>query len=119
MNVIFLADDSAIAFDELCALREKVRHLRLELNQLKRSHANHVTNGQLMIREAAQRITSAIDAFAQHSKKEEEARSKRTSALAQAWALHLATLDKLESEIRLVKPYYMSWMPKASNIQTV
>ena len=97
-----ISEDSPIAFDQLCAVREKVRHLRLELNQLKRAHANHVTNGQLMIREASQRITSAIDAFAQHSKKEEDARSKRTSALAQAWALHLATLDKLESEIWLV-----------------
>ena len=46
------------------------------------------------------RICSAIEAFSQHAKKEEEARGKRTSALAQAWALHLATLDKLESEIR-------------------
>ncbi|XP_075250033.1 uncharacterized protein LOC142342551 isoform X2 [Convolutriloba macropyga] len=92
-------EKSKITFDQLCSLREKVRHLRLELNQLKRAHANQVTASQLMIRDASQKICSAIEAFSQHAKKEEEARGKRTSALAQAWALHLATLDKLESEI--------------------
>ncbi|XP_063710506.1 uncharacterized protein LOC134839037 isoform X2 [Symsagittifera roscoffensis] len=92
-------EKNRITFDQLCALRERTRHLRLELNQLKRAHANHVTASQLMIREASQKICAAIEAFAQHARKDEEARGKRTSALAQAWALHLATLDKLESEI--------------------
>ena len=63
MNCFSFSEKSKITFDQLCSLREKVRHLRLELNQLKRAHANQVTASQLMIRDASQKSVIVCSLF--------------------------------------------------------